>query len=178
MRLPFTFLVYPCATHYVFVDSHHRVSSPCSCTPSEFNRALVQKRKASAELALLAAQCSSVGRVGGSDTAPSTGTAGQTNPPSNPHNGPHSGPQSSHAGQSNQSEETPHNVLAFGQWFFFCQHCKHGGHAACIDDWFEGEDKDRGDRGGARSGSGGVGGVGGREVCGVNGCFCHCRSLK
>jgi hypothetical protein len=63
------------------------------------------------------------------------------------------------------SEDVPHNVLALGQWFFFCQHCKHGGHAACIDDWFEGEGRDTN-----RSG--------GREVCGVNGCACHCRSLK
>ena len=30
---------------------------------------------------------------------------------------------------------TNHNMLAFGQWYFFCQHCKHGGHAACIESW-------------------------------------------
>jgi hypothetical protein len=57
-------------------------------------------------------------------------------------------------GWMNHNEEA-HNMLDFGRWFFFCQHCKHGGHAACIDDWF-----------------------GGREVCGVNGCYCNCRALK
>jgi hypothetical protein len=67
------------------------------------------------------------------------------------------------SGAFGYSDEVPHNVLSFGQWFFFCQHCKHGGHAACIDDWFEGEDHNR-ERG--------------REVCGVNGCSCHCRALK
>ena len=63
------------------------------------------------------------------------------------------------------SDEPPHNILAFGQWFFFCQHCKHGGHAVCIEDWFQGEGEE-GDR------------LDGREVCGVNGCSCRCRSLK
>ena len=91
----------------------------------------MQKRKASAELALI-----------------SSGN-----------------PESSVSLTAGHSEETPHNVLAFGQWFFFCQHCKHGGHAACIDDWFEGEDKS------SRKSNG-------RDVCGVNGCLCHCRSLK
>jgi hypothetical protein len=28
------------------------------------------------------------------------------------------------------------HVLEYGQWFFFCQRCKHGGHATCIDEWF------------------------------------------
>ena len=32
---------------------------------------------------------------------------------------------------------TAHNMLAFGQWYFFCQHCKHGGHAACIESWYD-----------------------------------------
>ena len=63
------------------------------------------------------------------------------------------------------ADEPPHNILAFGQWFFFCQHCKHGGHAVCIEDWFQGEGKE-GDR------------LNAREVCGVNGCNCRCRSLK
>ena len=101
---------------------------------TEFNRALVQRRKASAELAVL-------GQTSGKPTNADGIASGS------------------------HSEDVPHNVLALGQWFFFCQHCKHGGHAACIDDWFEGEGRDpnRSD---------------GREVCGVNGCMCHCRSLK
>ena len=56
-----------------------------------------------------------------------------------------------------------HNVLEFGRWLYFCQRCKHGGHASCIDHWFEGE---------AQSVAGGV--PLRREVCGVNGCDCHC----
>ena len=48
-----------------------------------------------------------------------------------------------------------HNVLEFGRWFFFCQHCKHGGHAGCIDEWFGGSRK--------------------RLICGVNGCSCRCE---
>lgn len=51
-----------------------------------------------------------------------------------------------------------HNVLEFGRWFFFCQNCKHGGHALCIDAWFDGSQ-------------------GGRHICGVNGCNCLC-SMK
>ena len=49
-----------------------------------------------------------------------------------------------------------HNVLEFGRWFFFCQHCKHGGHAGCIDEWFGGSQKQS------------------RLICGVNGCSCRC----
>lgn len=113
----------------------------------EFNRALVQKRKASAELALLSNNSRGNGNTDTTNTAVTVITT------------------------HTHTEDTPHNVLAFGQWFFFCQHCKHGGHAACIDDWFEGEDKDR-DRERERDRQYG------REVCGVNGCFCRCRSLK
>lgn len=101
----------------------------------------MQKRKASAELALISSQG---GRATGNPETSASASASLT---------------------AGHTEETPHNVLAFGQWFFFCQHCKHGGHAACIDDWFEGENKNR-----KKSD--------GRDVCGVNGCLCHCRSLK
>lgn len=52
-----------------------------------------------------------------------------------------------------------HNVLEFGSWFFFCQRCKHGGHAGCIDAWFEGDKSN------------------GRSICGVNGCDCKCDIL-
>ena len=30
------------------------------------------------------------------------------------------------------SIKSDHNVIDFGRWFFFCQHCRHGGHANCI----------------------------------------------
>jgi len=29
-----------------------------------------------------------------------------------------------------------HSILDFGQWFTFCQNCKHGGHAGCLEKWF------------------------------------------
>ena len=50
------------------------------------------------------------------------------------------------------------NILAFGRWLFFCQRCKHGGHAACVASWFGGE-----------------GGTAARDVCGVNACNCRCH---
>lgn len=52
------------------------------------------------------------------------------------------------------------NVLAFGRWLFFCQRCKHGGHAACVASWFGGE-----------------GGTAARDVCGVNSCNCRCHDV-
>ena len=45
--------------------------------------------------------------------------------------------------------------LSVGHWFMWCQHCKHGGHALCIDQWFED-----------------------RKLCGVNGCNCRCLATK
>lgn len=30
-----------------------------------------------------------------------------------------------------------HSILEFGQWFTFCQNCKHGGHAGCLEKWFD-----------------------------------------
>ena len=47
-----------------------------------------------------------------------------------------------------------HNVLDYGRWFMFCQLCKHGGHAGCLEKWFSGH-----------------------HVCGVNGCNCLCHDL-
>ena len=72
-------------------------------------------------------------------------------------------------------KDLEHNAVAFGKWFFFCQHCRHGGHANCIDQWFGGSgnvcievsrkqvDKDKGNSEEVR-----------RLVCGVNGCECKC----
>jgi hypothetical protein len=44
------------------------------------------------------------------------------------------------------------NLFDQGKWFMWCQRCKHGGHAGCLDKWFSG----------------------GRHTCGVNGCSCKC----
>ena len=64
--------------------------------------------------------------------------------------------------KDSDSQKNPdHNVLDFGRWLFFCQRCKHGGHASCIDSWFEGDNASEK-----------------RSVCGVNGCNCRCNSLS
>ncbi len=65
-------------------------------------------------------------------------------------------------------KELDHNTVFFGKWFFFCQHCRHGGHANCIDQWFGGE---------APVQQGTHSNVClpvKRSVCGVNGCDCRC----
>jgi len=54
-----------------------------------------------------------------------------------------------------EEDKSDHNILEFGRWLFFCQRCKHGGHAACISDWFSESD---------------------RTTCGVNGCTCICQT--
>lgn len=60
-----------------------------------------------------------------------------------------------------EEEKSDHNILNFGRWLFFCQRCKHGGHASCIDDWF---------------GQPGVNDFF-RSVCGVSGCNCRCLQI-
>ena len=45
------------------------------------------------------------------------------------------------------------NIFKMSKWFMWCQKCKHGGHAGCLDDWFTT-----------------------RQTCGVNGCPCICRN--
>jgi hypothetical protein len=57
--------------------------------------------------------------------------------------------------EKDKDKEDRHNVLDFGKWFTWCQHCRHGGHAACLNDWF------------ADHGS-----------CGVNGCDCACKNIR
>jgi hypothetical protein len=55
-------------------------------------------------------------------------------------------------GGGGQNTELQHqNFLSQGRWVMWCQHCKHGGHASCIDLWFQSH-----------------------GVCGVNGCHCTC----
>ncbi len=57
-----------------------------------------------------------------------------------------------------QKAEVQHNVLDYGRWLYFCQRCKHGGHASCIESWFEGDAN-----------------FTKRSICGVNGCDCRCH---
>ena len=56
--------------------------------------------------------------------------------------------------------EEDHNVLQYGMWFMFCQRCKHGGHAGCLEKWFSNSSNGRQ-----------------RRVCGVNGCNCLCHDV-
>lgn len=66
-----------------------------------------------------------------------------------------------------QQKELDHNTVSFGKWFFFCQHCRHGGHANCIDQWFGGDAP-------THAGNVSVCLPVKRAVCGVNGCECRC----
>jgi hypothetical protein len=74
---------------------------------------------------------------------------------------------------SNQLK-SDHNVIDFGRWFFFCQHCRHGGHATCIDQWFGGANSSEGraldDFNNLKATQ--------RIVCGVNGCNCNCKARR
>jgi hypothetical protein len=67
-----------------------------------------------------------------------------------------------------------HNTLEYGKWFFFCQRCRHGGHATCIESWF-----DHAQNIGVKTNRTGTShGNQGYEVCGVSGCFCRCTLLR
>jgi len=105
---------------------------------AEFNRVLAQKRK----VAL------SAGGGAASTISPSTSSH------------PSSSSSNLAANVDPEGDWAKHNVLDFGKWFSFCFFCRHGGHAACIDDWFYGDKSD---------------GTLTRTVCGVNGCGCHCH---
>jgi hypothetical protein len=109
----------------------------------EFNRALAQRRKLAA----------GAGTGGSALAATTAGTAAAA------------AAAAALNGEGDDAAQS-HNMLAFGRWYFFCQHCKHGGHAACIESWFE--------ENGATNSSA----AGGKKICGVNGCLCQCRSLR
>ena len=80
--------------------------------------------------------------------------------------------------------KSDHNIIDFGKWFFFCQHCRHGGHANCIDEWFgddnicdsvvidKSKDLDSVENSSYHFKSKK------RTVCGVNGCLCQCKSKQ
>lgn len=80
---------------------------------------------------------------------------------------------------TDQDKAVEHNALEFGQWFFFCQRCRHGGHAVCIESWF------------ARTTNTHVNShqhsqhilnhsrnTFDRNICGVSGCQCNCQALN
>ena len=78
---------------------------------------------------------------------------------------------------SNPVKELEHNAISFGKWFFFCQHCRHGGHANCIDQWFGGSGNVVSDGSACKPCSTGNASMPiKRTVCGVNGCDCKCVS--
>ena len=85
-----------------------------------------------------------------------------------------------------------HNVLDFGRWLFFCQRCKHGGHASCVSSWFDGSTGQGHGQGqycqeittnasaNANANANLIKtktGLKRRSVCGVNGCDCQCSNL-
>lgn len=69
---------------------------------------------------------------------------------------------------NNEQQHVHHDnfVLDKGQWIFFCQRCKHGGHASCIDCWFSKKNNVDLDTSSDNLYS--------HSVCGVNGCNCFC----
>lgn len=115
----------------------------------ELNRVMTQKRLSADRL------------LGSSNNSPSI--AGTTSSSSAQDLGTNN--IGTHAALIDEDEEMEHNTVCFGKWFFFCQHCRHGGHAQCIDQWF------------GRSGDiecQELSSVSKRTICGVNGCECHC----
>lgn len=53
--------------------------------------------------------------------------------------------------KSSAINNVENNLFEMGKWFMWCQKCKHGGHAGCLEGWFTT-----------------------RVACGVNGCTCVC----
>lgn len=128
----------------------------------ELNRVMTQKRISADKL--LTSSDSRAGSAGGGGGGPSSSGAGDSRDDA-------SSSATSHG--HGQGKEMEHNAVSFGKWFFFCQHCRHGGHATCIDQWFGGT--------GAVSTAAEEGEVAlcmevavKRRVCGVNGCDCRC----
>jgi len=80
----------------------------------------------------------------------------------------------SHLGATVIETFAQHHVIDRSQWFFFCLRCKHGGHACCIDDWFNSpsfaslklNEKIVGSHDDMKYLN--------RRACGVNGCLCDC----
>ena len=58
------------------------------------------------------------------------------------------------AGLTSNSDNRTKVVTRFGEWFTWCQTCRHGGHAEHLLDWFKAH-----------------------AVCPVTGCVCKCGSL-
>lgn len=77
-------------------------------------------------------------------------------------------------------EKIEDHVLEYGQWFFFCQRCKHGGHATCIDEWFSStlSMTSLDSKPNAESESSDRLFVQQHRLCGVNGCSCQCTLYR
>jgi hypothetical protein len=140
----------------------------------ELNRVMTQKRLSADKLLQTPAS------AGPSAGAPPGGSARQSSSHAEGDDAStHSGISGSwnHA-QDAGAEAKDHNVVSFGKWFFFCQHCRHGGHANCVDQWFGGTGNVAAERKPVLCSV-----IGAKEeadvpvkrmVCGVNGCDCRC----
>jgi hypothetical protein len=151
----------------------------------ELNRVLTQKRLSADKLLQQSSLVSSSG-------APSTVSGGGSRLGAGSHHDAHddaslhssrsgAGWRPPHCADPAAAKEAEHNTIPFGKWFFFCQHCRHGGHANCIDQWFGGSGSVSSDPvlcgPVATAGTAGVGAPSvKRVVCGVNGCDCKCVS--
>lgn len=97
----------------------------------------------------------------GLNASGTSGTGGSSNSSTNTNNNPNPNAAATASSMMINGVElaTPppppdDSILAMGKWLYFCQKCKHGGHASCIDQWFQ---------------------TFGQYQCGVNGCSCYCR---
>ncbi len=75
--------------------------------------------------------------------------------------------------------ESGNYVFDFGRWFFFCQRCKHGGHASCTDEWFASSSSQISDptiklNVNTDDSTDVAVSLQSRRICGVNGCHCEC----
>lgn len=70
------------------------------------------------------------------------------------------------------------NILLFRQWFFFCQRCKHGGHANCIETWFENTLTSSDEVEESQSSKCLSNKQKKLITCGVNGCTCVCNMYR
>lgn len=148
---------YVCQLYMGLVNPHAEVSRILARKRRMLDRA--KAARAQANTASASGNNGSNGSEGNGNAIVTAGTTAGTTAGGNDSNSPTA------AGDTNNSndDDDDHNVLSFGRWLFFCQRCKHGGHASCIDNWFESD----GNSGQQQS----------RGICGVNGCDCHCASL-
>jgi hypothetical protein len=143
----------------------------------ELNRLLSQRRKA-AEGALF----TSTENNGNASNPSATGTNGNAAiPVSTPSTARDS------VNEAVEKSDSECNVLGFGKWFFFCQLCRHGGHATCVEDWFQNEEAIQRAVSDSGSNDGDIGRTSDksrpptmlrRDICGVPGCLCRCMAVS